>query len=246
MDKQEIINRLIDSINKKRKINKNSCKKRNKTAKISKKALKTTQIEWKMRKSLNCNLDIYSLNEIYNNKELLLHLSKYLSKKINSQIGVFRSVKSVTIVEFIAKECIFDCFCNDDYNIDKYIIYKYNLLYKKELNILPYLILDKLLHTIVNIMAVFNRFCKDISSGAVHDSFNKPQNYSLAKIYGIAKYNKNLLKYMQISNCNIKKCVFLFINKLTWYQNKIHLILLMINNVLKYTTFSSSSCLICE
>lgn len=227
----------IGNICKKRKKCKNNCKKRIKTAKITQKTIKTTQIDKRMQRAMSNGVDIFSLAEFYENRLYVLALSKYLSQKINSQICCYRGVKSATIVEIVAKRAIRECFYADIYNIDKYIINKYNLLYKKEMQILPYLLINECLNVMRNIIRIFNNYYSEIKSGAGQNVFKYRQEYSLAKIYGIAKYNPNLLKCIEISNLNIRKCVFSFINKLVWYQNKIHLIFKMIDNLQKYTTF---------
>lgn len=237
MNDKIVLYQLINSINKKRKIDDNRVKKRKNSIKIVQKHIKTTQIDKKMQKIVDSNIDIFSLVEFYKNKDCLCALSKYLSLKINSQIGEFRGVKTATIVEIVAKRTIKECFCGDIYNIDKYIISNYNILYKKEIRILPYLLLNEILFVLCNIVTIFCNYRNQIISGARLKVFKNNQKYSLAKIYGMAKYNPNLLKYMQISNVNIKKCVFAFISKLVWYQNKIQLIFKMIDNLKKYTTF---------
>lgn len=236
MDKN-FINQLILKTNKKRKNDKKYSKKCIKTAKIVQKTVKTTQIAKRVQKSIRTPMDIFSLAEFYQNKEHIYALSKYLSQKINSQICRFRGVKSITIVETVAKYAIKECFCGDIYNIDKYIIDNYNILYKKEMQILPYLLLNECLTVACNVIRIFHNYYNEIMSGASQNIFEYRRKYSLAKIYGIVKYNQNLLKYIEISNVDVKKCVFAFISKLIWYQRKMHLILKMIDNLQKYTNF---------
>lgn len=241
MEQKYSENTIINHLLKNRKIDKIKCKKHTKTAKIGYKTIKTTQIDAKMQKISQFRVDIFSMAKIYSNMHCLSGLSKYSANKINSQINSFRSVKGTTLVEFSAKEIIKACFWGDVYNIDKYIVYNnYNILYKKELQVLPYLLLNEIFSAICNIANKIKHVDSEISAGAGLNRFNNWQQFSLAKIYGIAKYNPNLLKYIEISNVNIKKCVFAFITKLNLYQNKISLLLKMVDNILPYTSFSKS------
>ena len=78
---------------------------------------------------------------------------------------------------------------------------------------------------------------KQIFAGANQKLFFKNANLSYAKVYGIAKYNKNLLKYIDISKINIKKCIYCFIEKLNKIDCTISLLLKKINWLLSFTTY---------
>lgn len=245
---EKITVEIINELNKKRKNDKKYCKnsvknvnKRQKTKKISYKPINTTNFDMQLNKMLQKQCDIYSYKQIQERKSYIIQLSKYNSQKINSQILPFRSAKTQTIVEIIAKNIISDCFAQNIYNIDKYINNKYSYLYKKEFAILPYLLIDNLFCQLLSICDKMNQMYVDIQTGAKESRFYNYQKYSLAKIYGIAKYNDNLLKYIKISGVNIKKCVFCYIKQLNMHSQKVDLLFKMIDNILPYTSIKCSS-----
>lgn len=236
----DLICQIISSKNKKRKTVNCKCKNRTKIAKLGLKNVKTTNIASKICKIFNLQPDIFPMDALNKNKNKLIDLSVNLSQKINSQIMQFRSVKTYTIIECIAKECVFWCIKHDNEDVEMHInnIYGFNNLYKKEKQILPYLIINELLSWVYGIVNTLDYFATEINVGALQNHFVFCNNYTLARVYGIAKYNQNLLKYINISKKNIKKCVFNFINKLIGYNKKLKLILNLINKITKYTSFA--------
>lgn len=241
-----IINQIITTKNKNCKIVKIKCKNAQKRIKIGANYIQPTKSDKNIEFILKNNIDLFPFVLILKNKQVFTDISNYLSQKINSQITLFRSVKSITIVEYVAKSCVLNCIKADAVDCEKKLKNNFDILkfYKKELQIIPYLMLNNLLSVVYDIYNKLHEMYLDICIGAKQRNFIFYKNFSLARVYGIVKYNQNMLKYANISKINIKKCVFNFINKLTIYYKKLQLVFKMANNLIKYTNYKGQTFLI--
>ena len=78
---------------------------------------------------------------------------------------------------------------------------------------------------------------RNIAIGAKQNLFIFWRKYTLSRVYGIIKYNANLLKYISISKINVTKCVFDFLSKLNKCQIEVDVIINLIQGLLPYTSF---------
>jgi len=219
------INQLISHKNKKRKKCLEKLKNDLCNTKICYKLLKPIKIDKLIYKILNTDYSLFPEENFKCYKQQLFNISINLSRKINSQICRYRSAKGRVLVEYIAKICIDKLLTQGNINISKFINakIKVNDLYKKELNILPALILIELYNRLRLLCNYMKRIQKDISYGAITTCVSST-TYSNAFYYGLIKYNKNLVKIGNISNINYRKCVFYFIEELNDIDKKIKIV----------------------
>lgn len=226
------IYQVINQKNKNCKTDRNISKKQEKSVKRMYKKLKPTKTDKSVKQIYAMPVEVFPQRVLIDNKDYLINISKYLSKKINSQITCYRSLNCHTIVEFVAKDCAKQILKTDKIDIIKYINnqYGFSSLYKKEVTILPCLIVNELLKLICELSDVLNVIALNIKKGAEIRRYSAKYKYADATIYGIFKYNRNMLKFAQISYNYVEKCVFNLIDKLNRYYNKLQVLI----NYVKY------------
>ena len=229
-----IINQIINSKNKNCKNINIDYKNKHKHYKISNKYLCVTNIDRDFS-NIKQN-DLFPFLLIEKNINQINLLSKLVSQKINSSLVLYRSIGKFSIIERLAKESIYQCLKNNNYNIEFFIdeVVGFDNIYKKELKILPYVLTANCLSVLYKIYQKLESFYAEVAIGASQNYFSKIKKYSNARIYGIMKYNENMVKFTTISQINFKKCIFIFINKLNIYNKKIKLIFQMLNNLIPY------------
>ncbi len=201
--------------NKKCKNEQKNCKNSTKRYKISQYNLSTTNIAAKLKRIINKQPDLFPEWNIYNNKDNLFSIGNIVAKSVNKCLDKFRGTKGKPLIELVAKDCV--NYAEQNFaNIEDYINNRYGFcnFYKKELKILPSLLIINMLEKIVTISKELSFVQANIVSGAMASKPPKETNSNFEKIYGYVKYNQNMLKISQISLLKIKKCVFYFIDKL--------------------------------
>ncbi len=235
-----MIKSIYLNINQKNKNCKNDAKKLKFCDTNSKKRykyLKPSNIDKQVNSMFLYPAEVFPEQTIMDSKAFLVDLSKKLVNKINKNCQEYRGNSSATLIEFVAKDCANQIVKQDKIDIEKYINdrYKFNCFYKKELKFLPFLIMQELLVHICNIKKQLENISMEIQVGAV---LKKCKNNLLtnATIYGIFKFNKNLLKFNEISFDYVKKCVFNLICKLDFINLKLNVLI----NYIKY--FNNNYC----
>ena len=223
-------------------------KKRNKYANVRYKTLNPTNIDKRLSQAMKTNVELYPINPVYKNKDKLLKISKNISQKINTQLNKFRCKNNVVFIDSVAQACVLYCVKNNQSNILLAIEKKcgFDNLLIKEKRILASLLLENALNCVYLLILKLESQYLDILIGAKKRFFFASDNYSLSIIYGVVKYNPNLLKYINISNCDIKKCVFRFLCQLQFYNDKMLLCLKLINNLLGYVGLESFALDLCS
>jgi len=220
--------------NKKCKINLSELKNTIKNTKIRYIKLHATKIDKIVSSATNKLPNIFPEYSIYNNRHFLCELAGRTACKINKQIVTYKAINSMCCVDFIAYDCANQVLRQKQIDIFKYVNEKYGSfeLKKKEKQIFPYLLCEKFLLVIVQLLSVLARLVSEVEYGAKYNG-TKIRNFSYANIYGLLKYNKNMAKIGHNLKIDYKKCVFLFIDKLINIENKL-------NIFVKYLVFLSN------
>ncbi|MBQ8468693.1 MAG: hypothetical protein IJ542_02940 [Clostridia bacterium] len=201
---------------------------------FSYKKLCITKIDKTIVKLSSKTPDIWPQYVIYNNKRLLIDLSKNITQKINSQIERYKSKNRAVLVEFYAKKCAEQVLKQEKVNVFEYLKSTYGaaILNKKEWKIFPYLFLDQLLKIVAKLNQYLIKISKDIRFGATTKE-KLSYKFSNPVLYGAIKYNKNLVQIAAFSNINFQKCVFYFFVELSKIENKLSVIIRYIKVVAK-------------
>ena len=210
---EKSIFQIINHKNKKCKSAVQSRKNITKSAKSRYYNLFTTNVHRKIKKVCGCRVNLFPQWQLVNNRQILVNASKIVAEKLNNNIGVYRGTKGRAFVELVALDCIRAIVKDNKLTAEKYINARYGLcnFYKKELKVLPYLIVNYLLGYIAKLADKLLLMQKNIAKGARVFNVSGISAWNEAKLYGFAKYNKNTLKISAINSNHLKKCVFYFI-----------------------------------
>ena len=206
-----------------------------KTLKIHYTSAKITKISKKVIKLLTKEPRLYPEYMFFEQKDNKIELLNNLSQKLNSQICKFRSVKRVIFVDYVAKFCADSAVSLKTFDLVSFVQKEFGVqnLYKKETYILPYLVMWQLFTKIIDCYHQMKIIEKQIFDGAKEYSSKNIEKFSDAKIYGIVKYNKNLLIFSNILDLKFQKCVFNLITKLNKIQIVISRCLMHIDTINK-------------
>lgn len=194
--------------------------------KLQRKNLSIVNLSDKAKKIFSANVDIYPYKTIIENGTYLQSVADVLTEKINANITEFRAYKNIPLIQFVAKDCAKRILQTDNVNIVRYVQeeYGYNNLYKKEILILPALIIAYLINALILLCNNVRDIEADIKIGASLKTI-KCSSINNAMAYGIAKYNVNLLKLSENCDINFKKCTFNLIAKLNVINKKFKIII---------------------
>ena len=220
MNNNILINLLINTKNKKCKMCAINMQKHVYFYKILQKHVKIYTHDKLLSLFKNKKPNIFAEYEYYNQRDMLEEVATKVCDKLNSNTAKYRGVKSDTIIESVAENVASEISAKSGVDIIKFISKTYNFdnFYKKELTILPTLIAAKITQKIANILLKLNSIDKAIKCGSKYSTFVPDKNYSNGELYGIIKFNKNLLKFSEIPNSVFYHSVFSLIRLIEDYQ----------------------------
>lgn len=167
--------------------------------------------------------NIFAEYAYYNQRFMLYNLANKVCTKLNKNVSKYRGVKNTTFIEFVAENIATEISAKSGVDIIKFIAktYNFNNFYKKELLILPALIVAKLLQKIIDIATFLSSVDRAIKRGSNYSNFIENKTYSDAELYGIIKFNKNLLKFSMVPTNVFYHGVFCLIKQIEECEKKL-------------------------
>ena len=179
-------------------------------------------------KSFKLNNELKCLKTMFDYELYLINIAKLVDLKINNNKSHFRAYQKETLIESITKEVVDITLKNNHPTLQKIYLQKYRLfnIQEKENRVSKFLIGKFLLENLIIIKEKMDKLSKIIikSKNAKSFSFCKNNIYSNAKIYGIAKYNKNSTKIFYQQNINKDSCLRDFFTYLDLQEVKVKII----------------------